>query len=90
MKQIIIYQDGGSPILIKDDDKTPIEEYTRKTSSLLESNNVSILHTSTCSTIIRPSKISAITVEDIDTENFELGQQQETAKEEIQEDIISD
>lgn len=94
MKEIIIYQDGGAPIIIRDDDSKPLEEYSREISALLESNNISILHTSTCSTIIRPSKISSISVSEIDTHEVSGVQKMEKVKEkteeEIQEDIISD
>jgi hypothetical protein len=94
MKQIVIYQEGSSPIVVMDNDDKPLDEYSREISKLLESNNISILHTSTCSTILRPNKISSISVSDTnmpDKENV-IGQQEikKEEKEEIQEDIISD
>jgi hypothetical protein len=94
MKQIIIYQEGTAPIVVMDDDDKPLEEYSREISSLLESNNISILHTSTCSTILRPNKISSISVSDSNAPGIEniTGKQEakKEEKEEIQEDIISD
>lgn len=94
MKQIVIYQEGTAPIVVMDDDDKPLEEYSREISSLLESNNISILHTSTCSTILRPNKISSISISDTNGSGIEnvAGNQEakKEEKEEIQEDIISD
>jgi len=65
MKRITIFQEGSSAIAIDDSDEQKIEQYTKELSKLLESSNVSILHTSSSSIIIRPNKISSIVVSDM-------------------------
>lgn len=61
-KQITIIQESASPLVIDDSDDRSIKEYTKELSTLLESNNVSIVETSSCSVIIRPHKITSIIV----------------------------
>ena len=61
-KQITIIQDGASPIAIDDSDERELGEYTTDLSKLLESNNVSIITTTSCRVIIRPNKINSIIV----------------------------
>jgi hypothetical protein len=92
MKQILIFQENASTISIEDDDDSNIEEFTKKISSLLESNNVSLLHTSRASVVLRPNKITSVVVYDIDIENLlpdQSSKQKEPEKQES-EDIISD
>ena len=62
MKKLTIFQEYTAPLEIEDWDDSDIKEYTRQISSLLENNNVSILHTSTCSIVLRPNKITSIVV----------------------------
>jgi hypothetical protein len=61
-KQITIIQENASPLVVDDSDDRHIKEYTKELSTLLESNNVSIVETSSCSVIIRPNKIASIIV----------------------------
>jgi len=61
-KQITIIQENASPLIIDDSDDRDLNEYTIETSKLLESNNISIIHTSSCSVIIRPNKITSIII----------------------------
>ncbi len=91
MKRIIIYQENIAPIIIEDVDASKIEEYSRTLANLLETGNVSILHTSMSSVIIRPNKISSILVSEYTDSNSEL-QQETVMKEKIKEneDIITD
>jgi len=83
MKKIIIYQNGVEPIEIKDSDNKDIQEYTKEISSLMESDNVTIIETSEGCLILRPTKILGIKV-----------CEEQILKEErvmfIQEDVISD
>lgn len=93
MKQIVIYQENSSPILIEDEDDAKIEEYSKKLVTLLESNNVSILHTSKSSVIIRPNKISSIVINELKTQPKAETMQMEVKKPEKTEeteDIITD
>ena len=93
MKLITIFQDGGQNIIINDNDNSNLQEYSKNISSLLEFSNISILHTSNSSTILRPSKILSIHVDEIkDTkqEKYELEPGNVVANEEQQIDIITD
>ena len=58
-KKIRIFTESGLIETI-DSDESPLEEYSKNLSKLLESSNVSILETSSGSLILRPSKISDI------------------------------
>ena len=62
MKELTIFQEYTTPLTIVDWDDSDIKEYTRNISSHLENNNVSILHASTCSVVLRPNKITSIVV----------------------------
>jgi len=95
MKEILIFQKGSNPVLIKDNDNSKIQTYTKKLSSLLKSDTVAILETSDSSIIIRPSQISSIRVTEepdkieIDEEDMVTFQQIEiNNSESIQEDKV--
>ena len=62
MKEITIYFSDKETISISDFDDELMEKYVEELSQILESNNVSIIHTSTCSVIIRPNTIKSIIV----------------------------
>lgn len=64
MKNVTIYQEGAEPIFINDDDEEELVSYSKKISSILENNNISILQTKFTSVITRPSKIISIVVEE--------------------------
>lgn len=95
MKVVIIFLTNGECISIKDQDNLDLSNYSKKLSDLLQSNNVTILHTSESSVIVRPSKVQAILV----NEEKQKNEIEETQHPEIQEiieepqepeDIISD
>ena len=67
MKKLTIFQEYTAPLEIEDWDDSDIKEYTRQISSLLENNNVSILHASTCSVVLRPNKITSIVVTEVES-----------------------
>ncbi len=69
MKKVTIFQDNTTPLTIDDADNSKLEDYTKQISGLLENNNVSILHVSSCSVILRPNKISSIVVSEISPAN---------------------
>ena len=64
MKNVTIYQEGAEPIFINDDDEEDLVSYSKKLSSILENNNISILQNKFTSVITRPSKIISIVVEE--------------------------
>lgn len=95
MKHITIVQDKSSPVIVTDDDDESLKEYTTKLSSILENNNVTILHTTTGSVILRPNRISSIIVQEIEDElklpaKEQITQNNVESKETIEEDIITD
>jgi hypothetical protein len=84
MKEIKIYSSDNDPLLIiGDKNSEPMEKYVIKLCKLLESSNVSIIHVSSGSVIIRPNIISAIVVTGTKEEVVE-----EPKKPEKSEDII--
>ena len=60
--EITILQENMSPLVITDNDDRNLESYTISLSKILDSNNVVMLHTTSCSVIIRPHKINSIIV----------------------------
>lgn len=98
-KQITIIQKNASPIIIEDSDDRSISEYTAAMTTLFESNNVTMIHTSSCSVISRPNAITSIVVREFPSNSLDdsqKGQQEEqqTKKNPIEENsedgIISD
>ena len=65
-KQITIFSANTVPIIIEDQSSENLNVYSQELTKLLESNNVSILHTTSGSLIIRPNVISAIIVSEDD------------------------
>lgn len=96
MKAITIFQDGGHTIFVNDDDDSDLKEYTKKISSILTYNNISVLYTTSGSVIIRPSKILSIRVEEIKIRSDEEDKSKEKSmpveedKKEEPIDIITD
>jgi hypothetical protein len=60
MKNVKIFTKNSLPIIIEDLDDEKIPEYSKQLSKILESNHVSILHTTAGSLIIRPNEITGI------------------------------
>ena len=94
-KQITIIQENASPLVIDDRDDRPLKEYTDEMSKLLENNNVTIIHTSSCSVITRPSKVTSIIVREFPSSDDDRKEEQQmeksqTVEEESPDGIISD
>ena len=79
-KQITIIQENASPIIIEDSDDRSIDEYANEMCKLLQSNNVSILHASSCSVISRPNKITSIIVRESPSVSLDISQEKQQAK----------
>ncbi len=88
MKQITIFFSDSASISIDDITDEAIEEYTVKLSKILESNNVTVLHTSSSSIIIRPNVISAVKVSNVGEPQKEKPIENESI--EIPQDTITD
>lgn len=82
----------SSPLIITDSDERDMKTYTTDLSKILESNNVSILETSSCSVIIRPHKINSIIVRTLESPAEETKQEEpiEETTEEIKEEEPSE
>ena len=81
-KEITILQENASSIVIDDNDDRDLDEYTLELSRLLESNNVSIVKTSSCSVIIRPNKIASIVVREFPSSSTNDNEMQQQIKKE--------
>lgn len=96
MKEITILQENAPQIILEDSDESDanIVEYMKKISSILKSNNVTILHLSSGSVVLRPNKITSIVVKEFPTTtDLSLMQPQVESKEEkseTTEDTITD
>ena len=95
MKQITIIQENASPLVVDDSDDRDLKEYTAEMAKLLETNNVSIIHTSSCSVITRPNKVTSIIVRDFhspadDDKAQQMKQEVTEQVEESPDGIISD
>lgn len=65
MKNIRIFSSDCEPIYLTDDNEDKLEDFTKKLSEILESNNIVLIHMSSGSVILRPSMISAIIVNNV-------------------------
>ena len=95
-KQITLIQESASPVVFDDSDDRSLDEYTKEMARLLESNNVSIIHTSSCSVITRPNKVTSIVVREFPSSDEPKAEQQlmkqevEKAPEDSPDGIITD
>ncbi len=87
MKIIKIFSENSDVVEITDEDNSDLQSYAKSLSPLLESNNISIFHTTTSSIILKPSKINLITVE-TEEQNNKVVSIKPTQSE--SEDIITD
>lgn len=62
MKKIVIFQKNVSNIELVDSDDSDLSSYMKKLSSVLELGNISILHTTSASIVLRPNKVVSILV----------------------------
>lgn len=91
MKRIVVIQENVERIELFDLDETDIDEYAQKLSSLLELSNASILHTSSASIILRPSKVVSLLVSEIDGEETDTKEIYKKVEDQPKdEDIITD
>jgi len=94
-KQITIIQENASPLVVDDRDDRDLQEYTTEMAKLLETNNVSIIHTSSCSVITRPNKVTSIIVRELPSpaDDNRMEQMKQKVPEQVEESpdgIISD
>lgn len=87
MKKITITYESGNDKIIYDEDDTDILEYSKKISGLMSASNVSLLETSERVVVIRPHKIEAIDV--IEVDSVEPNQEIEASEEDEEIDSIN-
>jgi hypothetical protein len=97
MKLIRIYQRGTETLELLDDDDTELTEYQKEISKFFKSSNVSIIETSSCSFVGKPSQVTGITVEEVEVIKDEDDKQEDSQitfevedKEPVEQDIITD
>jgi hypothetical protein len=95
MKKITIYQRGVPNVDIFDDDNEDLDKYCQELSKIFNMSNVVILKTSTSTFIGRPSQITGLNVEDIESNNqqtieTEIKEESPPEEEPPVEDIIMD
>jgi hypothetical protein len=64
MKRIVIYQEGSDTVELFDDDGSEVPSYTERLSDLFQVGNISVVNTTSGSLAVRPSKITAVLVQD--------------------------
>jgi len=95
MKKITIYQRGVPNVDIFDDDNEDLDKYCQELSKIFNMSNVVILKTSSTTFIGRPSQITGLNVEDIESNNqqtieTEIIEESPPEEEKPDEDIITD
>lgn len=65
MKKVEVFQENVDKIVFFDSDDSDIFDYVKSLSSLLELSKVSVLHTTSASIILRPSKIVSLLVSEV-------------------------
>ncbi len=95
MKKITIYQRGVPNVDIFDDDNEDLDKYCQELSKIFNMSNVVILKTSSTTFIGRPSQITGLNIEDIESNNqqtieTEIKEESPPEEETPDEDIITD
>jgi len=80
MKRIVIYQENIEPIVLNDDDNTQISSYVENLSKMLDLKRIVTIQTTDKVLIVRPSKVTSISISEID----------EKIENRIEEDVIRD
>ena len=70
MKKIIVFQENVDRIELLDSDESSLSNYVQELSSLLKLSDISILHTSSGSVILRPSKVVSFLVSEVKVEEI--------------------
>jgi len=70
MKKITIYQSSCDAIEIEDDSNIDLVSFAKKIATIMKSDRLKILEFGKVAIIVKPSKISSIRIEDIQTEEI--------------------
>jgi hypothetical protein len=66
MKRIFLYPENGSKIEISDESDVDLDEYCKELSKLFVTSNIALLKTTSASAMLRPSKLQAVVVTEVD------------------------
>jgi hypothetical protein len=83
MKSIQINFENAVPVSIQDNDESPLDEYSKKISNLLDNTNISLLHTSEGSLVIRPDRVVSIFVKTLEQQEKIIKTTGRTLKKEV-------
>jgi len=72
MKKVEVFQENVDKIVFFDLDDSDISDYVKSLSSLLELSKVSVLHTTSASIILRPSKVVSLLVSEVEKDVEEV------------------
>lgn len=64
MKTINIYLTSGAEVKISEESKKPLDQYKNDLEGIFSSNNVCMIETDKTITLVRPSSVSAIKIEE--------------------------
>jgi hypothetical protein len=96
MKKIEIFQENSESIILLDDDYSDLLTYTKKVNEILESTKVCILQTSFNILSLKPSKINAILISEVEDKKTKVKEKSVAVEKKpeinmnIKEDIIKD
>lgn len=92
MKTLKIFQENCIPIELQDNDDRDIGTYIKELTNMIELDNMSILHLSSGSLILRPGKILSVLVsENEDKEEINISNKKEKSiKPKKVEEVITD
>lgn len=72
MKKVEVFQENVGKVELFDLDDSDISDYVQSLSSLLELSKVSVLHTTSASIILRPSKVVSLLVSEVEKDVKEV------------------
>jgi len=72
MKKVEVFQENVDKVELFDLDDSDISDYVKSLSSLLELSKVSVLHTTSASIILRPSKVVSLLVSEVEKDVEEV------------------
>jgi hypothetical protein len=89
MKVIQINFENSVPVSIQDNDESPLDEYSKRISNLLDNTNISLLHTSEGSLVIRPDRVVSIFIKTLEQEEKIVKTKGRTLKKETEKAVAS-
>jgi len=88
MKKVEVFQEHVDKVVLLDLDDSDISSYVEKLSSLLELSKVSVLHATSASVILRPSKIVSLLVTEVGEDVKEVKEEVVTDKKSVSKEHV--